>query len=121
VILQAWWWRSPCGSATWIAIAPLVCTNPPFNALDAWILHALELLDAGDLAGAVLLLRCDHLGAGRRAAQLNRASRLICCCWRPRWIPGSTTSGRFWFEWVVWLPRHQGGPVTTWLVPEDIL
>jgi hypothetical protein len=99
---------------------PLLITNPPYNALGAWIQHALSLLDTGALAGVVLLLRGDHLGAQCRATQLNRASHLVMCCWRPRWIPGSTTSPRFWFSWVIWLPYHQGGPVTTWLTRKDV-
>jgi hypothetical protein len=101
-------------------IPPLVITNPPFDPLDEWIAHVLKLLDAGHIAGAVLLLRFDHLGAACRAGVLNRATRIFICCWRPRWIKDTKTSPRCWFEWVVWLPRHQAGAITTWLTPEDI-
>jgi hypothetical protein len=104
------------------SIPPILCTNPPFNDLDLWILHALALLDDGKLAAVILLLRNDHFGAACRAAQLNRASRRVTCCWRTRWIAGSKTGPRFWFEWVTWLPRRRDsqGPITVSLTRKDI-
>lgn len=99
---------------------PVLVTNPPFNALDEWIGHAVGLLHAGHLKGVALLLRGDHLGAARRAWHLNRASKLYVCAWRPRWIKGTTTSPRFWFTWVVWGPTQEVLPEIVWLTPEDI-
>jgi hypothetical protein len=102
-----------------LQVPPVLCTNPPFNTLNAWLKHALELLDAGGLSGVVLLLRGDHLGAKSRGPYLNRAARIFVCPWRPRWISGTTTSPRFWFLWAVWMPGHAGGPIVTWLPSPD--
>ncbi len=50
-----------------------VVTNPPFNALDGFIVRGLGLLDRGKVFALVLLLRDDALSAGKRAAALNCA------------------------------------------------
>jgi hypothetical protein len=44
-------------------------------------------------------------------AILNRAATEWTCCWRQRWIPGTTGQPRWWFHWFVWLPDYAGPPV----------
>jgi hypothetical protein len=88
----------------------VMITNPPFSKLTDFINRTLELLDAGHLAGAVLLVRMDFAGTDGRAAALNRAMAEWECCWRARWIPGSTGNPRWWCLWVTWLAGRSGPP-----------
>jgi hypothetical protein len=84
----------------------VIATNPPYNQLDEFVRHGLALLDRGVATALVLLLRCDALTAGGRAAVLNRASAQWTCCWRPVWVPGTKGGGRWSNVWIVW---HAGG------------
>ena len=88
-----------------------VCTNPPFNSLDAFITRGLHFLDCGRCQALVLLVRDDALMAGGRVDVLNRAALSFGCNWRARWIPESTGQPRWAFTWVVWRADHQGPPV----------
>jgi hypothetical protein len=102
--------QPPAGTRGAVAI-----TNPPFGGSglgDPFLARTLALIDSGWLAGAVLLQRADAGGTDGRAEIFNRAAAEITCCWRPRWIPGTTGNGRWWFSWFVWLPDHSGPPVT---------
>src|SRR5262249_21866360 len=63
----------------------LAVTNPPFNALDAFLTRGLQLVDSTRIAGLVLLARSDALFAASRAGAFNRASSIAMCCWRPIW------------------------------------
>jgi hypothetical protein len=100
----------------------ILVTNPPWSAerLDRYIARALALLDSEHLRGVVLLLRADHMGAGSRAAIFNRAAAIWTCCWRPRWIPGTTIGGRWWCVWVLWLAERRGPPVNYYLTPNEL-
>jgi hypothetical protein len=71
----------------------IMITNPPFSKLDEFLAR-MALLDAGHLAGPVLLVRPDFAGTDGRAGILNCAVAEWECCWRPRWIPGSTGNPR---------------------------
>ena len=89
----------------------IVVTNPPYNALDAFIARGLDLLDRDHVRVLVLLLRHDHLTAGSRVATLNRATREVHCNWRPRWIAGSNGSPRWSFAWLVWTKGPRRPPL----------
>jgi hypothetical protein len=69
------------------------------------------LIEAGHLAGAVLLVRFDFAGTDGRAEIFNRAAVEWECCWRSRWIPGSTGNPRWWCMWVTWLAGQTGPPL----------
>ncbi len=88
-----------------------ILTNPPFNRLDAFISRGLRHLDEGAAEALVLLLRDDALMAGGRAAALNRASFMLGCSWRARWIADSTQSPRWAFTWIIWHAASAGPPV----------
>jgi hypothetical protein len=79
----------------------IAVTNLPWSEerLAPFLARTLFLLDSGHLRAAVLLLRIDHTGAGGRADILNRAAATWTCCWRPRWVPGTTGNGRWWCVW----------------------
>jgi hypothetical protein len=83
-----------------------VVTNPPSRLADEFITRGLELFDQRIITGLCLLLRHDFLQAGGRCDVLNRATLEIRCCWRARWIEGSTGGPRWSFSWIVWA----GGP-----------
>ena len=93
-------------------------SNSPYNQLDKFLARGLQLLDCGQLAGLVLLVRTDALTAASRADVFNRAAAMWVCCWRPVWVAGTTGNGRWSNAWVLWLPDHPGPPVTHWLRPE---
>ena len=80
----------------------IVITNPPYNQSDEFLARGLALLDAGQTAGLVLLLRHDHLMAGGRTVIFNRATQEFHCNWRPVWIPDSDGNPRWSFHWLVW-------------------
>jgi hypothetical protein len=88
-------------------------TNPPFSKLDEFMARSLALIDAGQLAAAVLLVRSDFGGTDGRAEMFNRASAEWECCMRTRWIPGSTGNPRWWCHWVLWRAGCSGPPVHT--------
>jgi hypothetical protein len=90
-------------------------TNPPFNRLDAFMARGLALLDAGEIAGLVLLVRHDALTAASRAAGFRQAKTLWTCTWRTRWIEGSTGNGRWSNVWVHWQAGASGPPVSHWI------
>jgi hypothetical protein len=88
----------------------VMITNPPFSKLTDFINRTQELLDTGHLAGAALLVRMDFAGTDGRAEALNRAVAEWECCWRSRWIPGSTGNPRWWCLWATWLAGRSGPP-----------
>jgi hypothetical protein len=88
----------------------VMVTNPPGSALDAFINHGLELIDRGDAAGLVLLMRNDHLQATKRIAAFNRATIEIHCNWRTLWVPGTKGNPRWSHHWLVWLPGQPRRP-----------
>jgi hypothetical protein len=91
-------------------------TNWPFNKLPILMERSLMLLNAGNLQGATLLFRSDHIHAESRdpphirLASLNRASAFHFCAWRPRWIVPSEGNGRHGAVWVTWLRPGVSGP-----------
>jgi hypothetical protein len=92
-------------------------TNPPFCAIDRFLVRGLRLLDDGLIAGLVLLVRCDTLTAASRANAFNRAAGMLTCCWRPVWIEGTKGNGRWSNAWIWWLPDNRGPPLARWLRP----
>jgi hypothetical protein len=100
----------------------IAVTNLPWSdeRLDPFLARLLFLLDGGHLRGVVLLLRPDHLGTQGRTAIFNRAASILTCCWRVRWIPGTTGQPRWWALWVTWLAGVGGPPVTRFREPADL-
>jgi hypothetical protein len=83
---------------------------------------ALRLYQTGErhrqVAGLVLLPRCDALTAVGRADALNRAAGLLTCCWHPQWVAEKRATGRWSFGWCWWLQGHAGRPTHRLLVPK---
>jgi hypothetical protein len=67
----------------------------------------MALIDAGHLAGAVLLVRPDFAGMPPSTAPSSKSE----CTWRPLWIPGTKGGGRWWCYWIEWLAGQNGPPV----------
>lgn len=93
------------------ALGSIVVTNPPFNQSDEFLTRGLELLDTGQIAGLVLLLRHDHLMAAGRVDAFNRAVREVHCNWRPRWIADTDGNPRWSFHWLVWHAGERRPPL----------
>jgi hypothetical protein len=90
--------------------ARILVGNPPYNQLNKFTDRSLLLLDTGQLDAVAWLWRWDHIPTQLRASWVNRAMAVHCCSWRPRWIPGSTTSPRFTFAWITWRTGFDGPP-----------
>jgi hypothetical protein len=94
-----------------------IATNPPFNRHSAFVQRGLALLDRGATQAVVLLFRHDHLQSESRTpprcrlAAVSRATLILCCPWRPRWIADTTEAPRWTFSWVVWRRDGFGGPL----------
>jgi hypothetical protein len=101
-------------------VGRIAVTNPPFNALDRFVARGLGLLDSGAISGAVLLVRHDALTAASRAGAFSRATTLWICAWRPRWIEGSTGTGRWSNVWVFWNAGEHGPPRMRWVTPAEM-
>jgi hypothetical protein len=103
-----------------------MATNPPHSRLTEFIDCGLELLDAGKLAGLVLLNRIGHDMTVARAAAFNRAAFEVRCCWRPYWKPREPgdSSPRWSYQWTTWLPGSSGPPrayrVTRKMLDEEV-
>jgi hypothetical protein len=90
-----------------------IITNSPYGPrLTPFIKRGLQYLDAGKAEQLTLLLRFDHLSAKQRASLLNRATSIVYCCWRPRWLPVDDDSKgpRFSFAWISWQANWAGKP-----------
>ena len=98
----------------------IMATNPPFVQIDAFLVRTLALLDSGHLSAAVLLVRPDFAGTIGRAALFNRAVFEFTCCWRIRWIAGTTTQPRWWGQWFAWQAGGNGPPMNKRLRLADL-
>jgi hypothetical protein len=87
-----------------------VVTNPPGSQLTAFINRGLELIDRGDTAGVVMLLRTDHAQATTRIGAFSRATLEIRCNWRTLWVRGTKGNPRWSHHWFVWLPGQPRRP-----------
>jgi hypothetical protein len=99
---------------------PIAFTNPPHSdeLLTPFLVRGLQLLDAGLIAGLVLLFRLDHSTVQERAYAFNRAFNLLYCDWRPRLIPGTKGNPRWTYLWATWLAGYPGLPTARFLLPE---
>jgi hypothetical protein len=94
-----------------------IVTNGPFNWHSAFIERGLELIDRGVTESPVLLFRHDHLQSESRDRPkcrldaIKRASLILNCQPRPRWIPGTKGAPRWTFSWVLWRAGADGPPV----------
>jgi hypothetical protein len=98
-----------------------IATNPPFNQHSAFIERALQLLDSEAVEAVVLLFRHDHLQSESRTpphcrlSAVARASEILCCPWRPRWIADTTAAPRWTFSWVTWRRGASGPPALVYV------
>ena len=82
-------------------------TNPPFHkgAVSKFAERMIELIAAGHLEAAVLLVRHDHLQAKGRVDLLNMADLVIAPNVRPKWYApeaGRTSQPMWTYRWVRW-------------------
>ena len=91
-----------------------VITNTPHNTREACaIVENLIALVDGEHADFVAALFRSIWGAEPgRLPYLNRPSFYgeILCCWRARWIPGTTKSPMHAYTWYVWGKTPRKGP-----------
>jgi hypothetical protein len=87
-------------------------TNGPHTSLTEFIIGGLKLIDAGHLAGFVILSRLGADTTDHRAELFNRAAYEWRMCWRPWWIPRhpEEKQPRFTSQWTAWLRGVEGPP-----------
>ena len=105
------------------AIGGALITNPPFARSglgDRFFARALKLLDRKKLVVVIFLQRDGAASTDGRAEIFGRAACEFRCCWRPRWIPGSTEGPRWAFSWSVWHADSAGPPVIHFLRKRDL-
>jgi hypothetical protein len=92
----------------------VMVTNPPNTQLTEFIIRGLTLIDAGWLAGLVVLCRTGADDTDGRAAAFNRAAMEWRCCWRPYWKPRrpGDKQPRWNYHWHLWLRGCAGPPMT---------
>lgn len=108
------------------ALAPNICTNPPFKMTVPFMRHAVDL--TADTAGAkvALLLRLAALeGAGRRAIfettplarvwVFSRRLTIYRAGMAPAGGGAKPSGGVVAFAWFVWEHGYQGPPVLGWV------
>jgi hypothetical protein len=92
-----------------------VITNPPYEAAEQFIAHALRLTRPGGFVA--MLLRCDYDHAHSRRylfADNPAFTKRLALTKRIRWFAGSTGSPSYNHSWFVWNHKHEGAPVTAY-------
>jgi hypothetical protein len=91
-----------------------IISNTPHNTDEACAIvgNLIALVERQHVAFAAALFRAIWGGEPGRSPYLNRPSFYgeICCCWRPRWIPGTTKSPMHAHAWYVWRKEPRSGP-----------
>jgi hypothetical protein len=84
--------------------ARAIITNPPFDQIEAFARHALEL--TRPVRGFVaFLVRSEWTSAACRRSLVHQHPALVLkidLTRRPRWVADSSGSPRHYFSWIVW-------------------
>jgi hypothetical protein len=91
-----------------------IVTNTPHNTKEACAIveNLITLVEGQRVEFAVALFRSIWGAEPGRLPYLDRPSFYgeICCCWRPRWIAGTTGSPMHAYAWYVWRHTPRTGP-----------
>jgi hypothetical protein len=88
-----------------------IITNPPYRQAEAFIRHALELMQPRrGLVAMLLRTDYDHAATRRDLFDWPFAMRIVLTK-RIRWIAESTGSPSFNHVWLVWNWKHHGPPI----------
>jgi hypothetical protein len=91
-----------------------IITNTPHNTKEACAIveNLIALVEGQHVEFVAALFRSIWGAEPGRLRYLNRPSFYgeICCCWRPRWIPGSEGSPMHAYAWYVWRNTPRSGP-----------
>jgi hypothetical protein len=92
----------------------VIVTNTPHNTFEARAIvgNLIALVEGQRIDLVVALFRSIWGSEPGRLAYLNRPSFYgeIACCWRCRWIEGSTGSPMHAYSWYVWGKTPRYGP-----------
>jgi len=86
-----------------------IITNPPYNAAEEFIVHAIELMKPDGFVAVLLRSDYDHAATRRYMFEPPFAKRVVLTK-RIRWIENSTGSPSFNHAWFIWDWLHQGPP-----------
>ena len=104
--------RSSLGQAGFACRA--IITNTPHNTFEACAIvsNLIALVEGQRLDLDAALFRSIWGSEPGRLAYLNRASFCgeVACCWRCRWIEGSTGSPMHAYSWYIWRKTPRYGP-----------
>ena len=91
-----------------------IITNTPHNTFEACAIvsNLIALVEGQRLDLVAALFRSIWGSEPGRLAYLNRASFCgeVACCWRCRWIEGSTGSPMHAYSWYIWRKTPRYGP-----------
>ena len=91
-----------------------IITNTPHNTNEACAIvsNLIALVEGQYVEFAAALFRSIWGAEPGRLPYLDRPSFYgeICCCWRPRWIAGTTGSPMHAYAWYVWRQTPRTGP-----------
>jgi hypothetical protein len=91
-----------------------IITNTPHNTDEACAIvrNLIALVEGQQVDFVAALFRVIWGAEPGRLPHLNRPSFYgeICCCWRPRWIPGTKQSPMHAYAWYVWRKEPRSGP-----------
>jgi hypothetical protein len=96
-----------------LAGAAAIVTNTPHNTKEACAIveNMIRLVEEGRIEFAAALFRAIWGAEPGRLAYFNRPSfrSEILCCWRARWIAGTTKSPMHAYAWYVWSRAPRSG------------
>jgi hypothetical protein len=91
-----------------------IVTNTPHVTSEACAIveNAIGLVEGQQVDLVAMLFRSIWGGEPGRLPYFNRPSfhGEIACCWRPRWIAGTTGSPMHVYTWFVWMKTPRSGP-----------
>ena len=91
-----------------------IITNTPHNTAEACAIvkNSIGLVEGQEVEFVAALFRSIWGAEPGRLLYFNRPSFFgeIRCCWRPRWIAGTTRSPMHAYAWYVWRKTPRSGP-----------
>lgn len=90
-----------------------IITNPPYGLAEAFIVHALKLMQPNGVVAMLLRTDYDHAATRRYlfdALYQPPFAKRVVLTKRIRWIENSTGSPSFNHSWFIWDYFHKGPP-----------
>jgi len=90
--------------------ADAIVTNPPYEAAEAFIRHALEMMQPGGRVAMLLRTDYDHAKTRRDLFTLMPFAKKLVLTKRIKWFEESKGQPSFNHAWFIWDWKHSGPP-----------